>query len=102
MHDCAGEEAAAARFLGTSSSSTARETDMNTPIHGWKDCMNNDEAIVIGTLMRINDHIRLDDGRLMLHLHAVERFVVLEPKRLLPYPLADVMILPDEENTQTL
>ena len=74
-----------------------QETDMKTPLHGWEDRMTNDEAVCVGTLMRINDHVRLDDGRLMLHLHAVERFVVLEPKRLLPYPIANVMILPDEE-----
>jgi len=74
-----------------------QETDMKTPLHGWKDRTTNNAAVVVGTLMRINDHIRLDDGRLMLHLHAVERFVVLEPKRLLPYPLANVMISPDEE-----
>jgi len=74
-----------------------RETDMSTPLHGWNDRLTNDEAVVVGTLMRINDHVRLDDGRLMLHLHAVERFVVLEPSRLLPYPRADVMLLPDEE-----
>ena len=74
-----------------------QETDMKTPLYGWKDRMTNDEVVCVGTLMRINDHVRLDDGRLMLHLHAVERFVVLEPKRLLPYPIANVMILPDEE-----
>ena len=75
----------------------AQETDMKTPLHGWKDRMTNNDAVVVGTLMRINDHVRLDDGRLMLHLHAVERFVVLEPKRLLPFSYANVLILPDEE-----
>lgn len=75
-----------------------KETDMNTPLYSWKDRINNDDAaVVVGTLMRINDHIRLDDGRLMLLLHAIERFVVVEPKQKLPYPVADVLILPDEE-----
>jgi hypothetical protein len=74
-----------------------QETDMKTPLHSWKDRATNDEAVVVGTLMKINDHVRLDDGRLMLHLYAVERFVVMEPKRLLPYPIADVMVLPDDE-----
>ena len=74
-----------------------QETDMKTPLHSWKDRSTNDEAVVVGTLMKINDHVRLDDGRLMLHLYAVERFVVMEPKRLLPYPIADVMVLPDDE-----
>ena len=75
-----------------------QETDMKTPLHGWKERMTDEEAVVVGTLMKINDHVRLDDGRLMLHLYAVERFVVIEPKRLLPYPIADVMVLPDEED----
>jgi len=74
-----------------------RETDMNAPLRGWEDRAEDSDAVVVGTLMRINDHVRLDDGRLMLLLHAMERFVVLEPRRKLPYPLADVMVLPDEE-----
>ena len=67
-----------------------QETDMKTPLHGWKERMTDEEAVVVGTLMKINDHVRLDDGRLMLHLYAVERFVVIEPKRLLPYPTIDI------------
>ena len=74
-----------------------QETDMKTPLYSWKDRATNDEAVVVGTLMKINDYVRLDDGRLMLHLYAVERFVVMQPKRLLPYPIADVMVLPDDE-----
>lgn len=78
-------------------STTSQATEMNAPLHSWKDRINDDNVVVIGTLMRINDHIRLDDGRLMLLLHAIERFVVVRPKRRLPYPVADVMILPDED-----
>eukprot|EP00957_Ditylum_brightwellii_P055282 4190010-Ditylum_brightwellii.AAC.1 len=74
-----------------------KETDMHTPLYSWKDRIDDENAVVIGTLMRINDHVRLDDGRLMLLLHAIERFVVMEPKRKLPYPVADVILLPDEE-----
>eukprot|EP00567_Pseudictyota_dubia_P012220 CAMPEP_0197440828 /NCGR_PEP_ID=MMETSP1175-20131217/7232_1 /TAXON_ID=1003142 /ORGANISM="Triceratium dubium, Strain CCMP147" /LENGTH=471 /DNA_ID=CAMNT_0042971003 /DNA_START=279 /DNA_END=1694 /DNA_ORIENTATION=- len=75
----------------------AKETDMSAPLFSWEARINNSDAVVVGTLMRINDHIRLDDGRLMLLVHALERFVIVEPKQILPYPIADVLLLPDKE-----
>lgn len=50
---------------------------------------------VVGTLMKIVDFRRLEDGRLCLLVHAMERFVVTDAIQNLPYSIANVQIVPD-------
>ena len=58
-------------------------------------------AAVLGTLLRIADYRRMSDGRLLLLVQALERFVVTHVHQTLPYSIADVQLLPDiEELTQ--
>ncbi|KAL3776529.1 hypothetical protein HJC23_009726 [Cyclotella cryptica] len=54
-------------------------------------------SAVIGCLMQIVDHRRMDDGRLIILVQAVERFVVDEIIETKPYAVANVQILLDEE-----
>lgn len=54
-------------------------------------------AAVIGCLMQVIDYRRMDDGRLMILVQAVERFVVDEIVETTPYAVANVQILLDEE-----
>ena len=49
----------------------------------------------IGTLMRITDYRRLSNGRLLLLVQALERFVVTQTVADLPYARADVQLVPD-------
>ena len=58
------------------------------------------KSAVIGTLMRIVDHRRMSDGKMLLLVQALERFVVVRPVRELPYSVADVMLFPDEEEVR--
>lgn len=58
----------------------------------------NGRAAVIGCLMQIVDYRRMDDGRLMVLVQSVERFVVDEVVETIPYAVANVQILLDEEN----
>eukprot|EP00957_Ditylum_brightwellii_P078493 5968388-Ditylum_brightwellii.AAC.1 len=60
-----------------------------------------DESKVIGTLLRITDFRRLEDGRLMILVHGLERFVVDTIKQDVPYATADVQILPDIDITSS-
>mmetsp|Transcript_21486 Transcript_21486/g.44698 ORF Transcript_21486/g.44698 Transcript_21486/m.44698 type:complete len:689 (-) Transcript_21486:8-2074(-) len=57
-----------------------------------------DRSAVVGCLMHILDHRRMDDGRLVVLVQAVERFVVEEVLETKPYCVADVQILPDQED----
>lgn len=52
-------------------------------------------SAVVGTLMRIVDYRRLKDGRLILLVQAMERFVVSNVVQMLPYSVANVQLLPD-------
>lgn len=61
------------------------------------DKYNMDRSAVIGCLMQIVDYKRMEDGRLMILVDAVERFVVDEVVSLKPYAVANVQILLDEE-----
>jgi Lon protease-like protein len=54
-------------------------------------------SAVIGTLLKIADYRRMEDGRLLLLVEALERFVVTNVKQELPYSIADVQLLPDTE-----
>jgi hypothetical protein len=54
-------------------------------------------SAVIGCLMHIADYRRMADGRLLLLVHAMERFVVTDIVQRLPYSVVDAQILPDVE-----
>lgn len=54
-------------------------------------------SAVVGTLMRISDYRRLTDGRLLILVHCLDRFVVHHVHQTVPYGVADVQILPDME-----
>jgi hypothetical protein len=56
-----------------------------------------DRSAVVGTLMRITDFRRMEDGRLCILVHVLERFVVDKVVQSFPYSVADVQILPDLE-----
>ncbi|KAG7362084.1 ATP-dependent protease La LON substrate-binding domain containing protein [Nitzschia inconspicua] len=56
-----------------------------------------ESSAVLGCLMQIQDYRRMSDGRLLLLVHATERFVVSNVVQDLPYSIADVQLLPDLE-----
>jgi Lon protease-like protein len=56
-----------------------------------------DASAVLGTLLRITDYRRMSDGRLLVLVQAVERFVVTAVHQTLPYSIANVQLLPDVE-----
>ena len=83
------ELADADRFDDYDSTSTLAEPDVKTPAV--------DRSAVVGCLMQILDHRRMDDGRLVVLVQALERFVVEEIVDTKPYAVANVQILLDEE-----
>lgn len=56
--------------------------------------------IVIGTLLRIVDVRRITDGRMVLLVQGIERFVVERPIQDRPYPVVDARIVPDAEDLE--
>jgi hypothetical protein len=60
-----------------------------------------DRSAVIGSLMRITDYRRMEDGRLCILVHVLERFVVDTVVQSFPYGVAHVQILPDSEELRT-
>ena len=54
----------------------------------------------VGTLMKIVDYRRMGDGKLLLLVHALDRFVVSKPIQELPFSIADVQLLPDNEEIE--
>jgi Lon protease-like protein len=54
---------------------------------------------VVGTLLNVTDYRRLTDGRIVLLVQALERFVVTNVQRQLPYSIADVQLLPDTDES---
>ena len=77
------------RFEDYTSSSTLAAPELKSPTV--------DRSAVIGCIMQILDHRRLDDGRLVILVQAVERFVVEEIVKTKPYAVANVQILLDKE-----
>lgn len=57
----------------------------------------NERPAVIGCLMQITDYRRMNDGRFMVLVQALERFVVEDVVETEPYGVANVRILLDEE-----
>ena len=77
------------RFEDYSSSSTLSSPDIKTPMV--------DRSAVVGCLMEIIDHRRMEDGRLMILVQALERFVVDEIIDTLPFSIANVQVILDKE-----
>jgi len=59
-----------------------------------------EESAVVGTILRIADYRRMADGRLLLLVQAMERFVVDEVQQEVPYSVAHVQIIPDTEEIE--
>jgi len=57
-------------------------------------------APLIGTLMKITDYVVQEDGRLTLIVQGVGRFKILEASQQVPYAVAKVQRLPDDESWQ--
>jgi len=55
------------------------------------------KSAVMGCIMHIQDYRRFSNGRLLLLVHALERFVVTDISQELPYSIVDAQILPDPE-----
>jgi hypothetical protein len=56
-----------------------------------------DHTSVIGTLMKINDYRRMNDGKLILYVQGIERFVIQHVHQIVPYGIVQVQLLPDIE-----
>ena len=86
-------------------SSNMKSEDPELKLETWVDQAADDDknkdpvkrAAVLGTLLRISDYRRLHDGRLLLLVQALERFVVTEVVQTLPYGMANVQLIPDAE-----
>lgn len=83
-------------------SKSLRSEEYEFELKNWQDDSNlvedkdpKSRTSVVGTLMRISDVRRLQDGRLCLLVVGIERFVVQNAIQNLPYSIADVQILPD-------
>ena len=57
-----------------------------------------ERSAVVGCLMRITDYRRLEDGRLIMLVHPLERFVVQNTIQQFPFAKADVQLLPDMDH----
>ena len=55
-------------------------------------------SAVLGCLMYVQDYRRMADGRLLLLVYAMERFIVTKVHQQLPYSIVDVQLLPDDSN----
>ena len=77
------------RFTNYMKESTHAAPEISTPII--------DRSAVIGCLMQILDYRRMEDGRLVILVQALERFVVEDVVDTLPYAVANVQILLDRE-----
>jgi len=82
----------------------ARTEEERYDLKTWRDEIDDEmrfkelgRSAVVGTMMRITDYRRMEDGRLILLVHAMERFVVDHIVQHFPYSVADVQILPDTE-----
>lgn len=67
--------------MTTKNSSKALLTEEDTPL--------------LGTLMRIVDYRRMNDGKLLVLVQGLERLVVQDIVQSLPFPIANVQLVPD-------
>ena len=68
--------------------------------HSPPDSSSSVPSSVIGTLLKIADYRRMEDGRLLLLVQAMERFVVTDLVQELPYAKAHVQLVPDTEEVE--
>ena len=54
-------------------------------------------SVVVGCLMQILDHWRMDNGRLVVLMQSLERFMVKEIINTRPYTVTNIQILLDKE-----
>jgi hypothetical protein len=59
-----------------------------------------DHTSVIGTLMKVNDYRRMNDGKLILYVQGIERFVINHVHQIVPYGIVQVQLIPDIEELQ--
>jgi Lon protease-like protein len=79
-------------------SKNLKSEEANLQLETWETIIPTSAAsAVIGCLMNISDYRRLNDGRLLLLVHAMERFVVTDVQQRLPYSIVNAQILPDAE-----
>jgi Lon protease-like protein len=64
------------------------------------DTQTDERSAVLGTLMKITDFRRLEDGKILLLVQALERFVVNHIIETVPYGIVDVQLLPDQEEIE--
>ncbi len=55
----------------------------------------------VGTIARIQEHIRLEDGRYLLHVAGQTRFRIAQIVEQAPYLVAEVTLLPDQIDANT-
>ncbi|WP_298818482.1 LON peptidase substrate-binding domain-containing protein [Chloroflexus sp.] len=60
------------------------------------------EPYDVGTIALIQEHIRLEDGRYLLHVVGQKRFRIATITEKTPYLVAQVKLLPDRVDEQTL
>jgi Lon protease-like protein len=70
--------------------------NLNNPLYNF-DNGDNSEATTIGTLMQISDVIEDDKGQFGIIVQAVDRFRVVKATQHVPYAVATVKLLADEE-----
>lgn len=93
---------------------TSDESSLSNNINGSisdeiKDSSNDEDYVsatisgqkssAVGVLMRVVDLRRMNDGRILLLVQALERFVVSHVYQEFPYAIADAQLLPDLEET---
>lgn len=96
------------RFFGhlylPSGTRNLRSHDPQHKLKTWKDHIalptTQDCSAVLGTLMKITDFRRMEDGKLLLLVQAIERFVVTDIVQEVPYGVAHIQLLPDREEIQ--
>ena len=71
-------------------------------IKSWKDFSpdaydDSESGTCVGTLLRIVDFRRVNDGRMVLLVQGIERFVISKVYQELPYIIVDAQIILDEE-----
>jgi len=72
-------------------------TPNKQPVHDQPMGAMSASAAVLGTLMRIVDYRRLEDGRLLLLVQGLERFAVTDVVQELPYSVCHAQLIPDTE-----
>lgn len=79
---------------------SSSEDSNNNLVTAWDDDSDDNKEAggkVLGTILRIVDYRRFEDGRLLLLVQGMERFTVVDVVQQLPYGVANVQLIPDLE-----